>query len=196
VVLAGGASRRLGGIPKGLERIGGNRIIDLVASALREVAPDLLLAANAVEAPNWLPGVAVVSDNYLGTGGLAGVEAALRRGRDAIVVAWDMPFVSAELLRMLRSASIATGAEVTVPESHSPHGFEPFCAVYSARVLPQLTEFLATGGGSARDFLSGVAAVERVALTDLAPLGDVRRLFFSVNTAADLERAREMASAT
>src|SRR5688572_22108027 len=46
VVLAGGASRRLAGIPKGLELVGGSRVIDRVANALRAVSNDLLLAAN------------------------------------------------------------------------------------------------------------------------------------------------------
>ncbi|MGH7678034.1 MAG: molybdenum cofactor guanylyltransferase, partial [Gemmatimonadaceae bacterium] len=131
-----------------------------------------------------------------GTGGLAGVEAVLRGERDAIVVAWDMPFVTTDLLRALLSFSVAAKSVVTVPESDSPYGFEPFCAVYSSRVLPQLTEFLAKGGGPARDFLTGISGVQRVAIADLARHGDVKRLFFSVNTPADLERAREMAAAT
>src|SRR6188768_632816 len=53
VVLAGGASRRFGGTPKGLERVGSTRIIDRVASALRGVTADLLLAANDPAATAW-----------------------------------------------------------------------------------------------------------------------------------------------
>ena len=46
VVLAGGASTRFGA-PKGLATVGGARIIDRVAAALREATPLLRLAANA-----------------------------------------------------------------------------------------------------------------------------------------------------
>ena len=41
VILAGGAASRFGGLPKGLERVDGRRIIDRVASALREGSDDL-----------------------------------------------------------------------------------------------------------------------------------------------------------
>ena len=59
VILAGGAASRYGGLPKGLERVGGKRIIDRVAGALLEVTDDLLLVANSPDADTWLPGVAI-----------------------------------------------------------------------------------------------------------------------------------------
>jgi molybdopterin-guanine dinucleotide biosynthesis protein A len=39
-ILAGGAGSRFGGMPKGLERVGGVRVIDRVATALRSVASE------------------------------------------------------------------------------------------------------------------------------------------------------------
>lgn len=194
-MLAGGASRRLGGLPKGLELVGGARIVDRVAAALRQVTNELLLVANDGEAPRWLPGVAVVSDSHPGAGGLAGVEAALSRGEgtDALVVAWDMPFVTPALLRAITNAARASDADVALPESDSPYGFEPFCAWYSVRVLPSLTSYLETGGGAARDLLRRLPRVHRVPIADVEKLGDPRRLFFSVNTPEDLELARAMA---
>src|SRR5207249_4052712 len=88
VVLAGGRGSRLGGVPKGLERVGGARLLDRVASALGDVTRDLLLVANDSDAASWLPGVPVVADRHPGAGGMAGIEAALAGGRDALVVAW------------------------------------------------------------------------------------------------------------
>ena len=195
VVLAGGASRRLGGTPKGLEPIGKTRIVDRVAAALRSVTDELLLVANISEATHWLPDVAVVSDEHVGAGGLAGVEAALRRGRDALVVAWDMPFVTPSLLAAVVEATRAHESLVTVPESESPHGFEPFCALYSRQTLPALSAFLDAGGGAAHEFLKKVPRVHRIPLAQIARIGDPKRLFFSVNTSDDLERARVMARA-
>ncbi len=46
VILAGGEATRYDGRPKGLESVGGLRIIDRVAAALGEVTDDLLLIAN------------------------------------------------------------------------------------------------------------------------------------------------------
>ena len=196
VVLAGGGSRRLGGIPKGLEDVGGARIIDRVAAALREVTGELLLVANDAAAATWLPGVRVASDVHPGVGGLAGVEAALSEGRDALVVAWDMPFVTSELLRALVAAADESGADIALPESISPHGCEPFCAFYSVRVRESLSRFLASGGGAAREFLGRIPRVQLIPAAEIAALGDSRQLFFSVNTPDDLERARAIAKAT
>lgn len=142
----------------------------------------------------WLPGVAVLSDLHPGAGGLAGVEAALSLGRDTLVVAWDMPFVSPRLLESLVDAAVAHDADAAIPDSESPYGFEPFCAYYSARILPHLSAYLRAGGGAARDFIRQVPRVRRIPLTDTVRVvgGDPRQLFLSVNTPDDLEQARAM----
>ena len=142
VVLAGGSSRRLGGIPKGLEVVGGKRSIDRVVEALRGATSAIVLAANDPDAAMWLPGVAVVADRFPGTGGLAGVEAALASRGDVMVVAWDMPFVSPALVELIIGEARHHDSRVTVPESRSPYGFEPFCAYYAASVQPALADFL------------------------------------------------------
>jgi molybdopterin-guanine dinucleotide biosynthesis protein A len=194
-VLAGGSSRRLGGSPKGLEMIGGRRSIDRVADALRPCTSELLLAANDPHATSWLTGVAVVADRFTTAGGLAGVEAALARGADVVVVAWDMPFVTPDLVDLLITETQTHGSSVTVPESRSPFGFEPFCAWYAASIQPALADFLGAGGGPARDFLARVARVRRIPLAEVARVGDPERLLMSFNTPDDLERTRALAAA-
>jgi molybdopterin-guanine dinucleotide biosynthesis protein A len=185
----------LAGALKGLEMVGDHRIIDRVAAALQPVTAELLLVANNADASRWLPGVAVLSDLRPGAGGLAGVETALSRGSDVMVVAWDMPFVPSPLLQALLDAARANDADVGVPESESPYGFEPFCAYYSAKTLSSLSEFLREGGGATRDFLRRQSRVYRMPLAEVAIFGDPRRVFFSVNTPDDLTRARAMAAA-
>ena len=189
-------SKGQSGAQKGLETIGGQRIIDRVAAALRGVTPELLLVANDPAAREWLPGARTVADLHPGTGGLAGVEAALAdaRGRDVLVVAWDMPFVTTPLLQVLIDAARAHNADVALPASDSPYGFEPFCAYYSARVLPELSRFL-EHGGAARDFLHRLTRLHIVPLTETTRVGDPRRFFLNVNTPDDLESARAMAAA-
>ena len=183
----------MGGTRKGLEVVGGSRIVDRVADALKNACGRIVLAANDPDASAWLRGADVVADTHPGSGGLAGVEAAMARVGDAIVVAWDMPFVSAALLRELARRAETHGADVVVPESDSPYGFEPFCAYYSARTLPQLTAFLERGGGAARGFIAQVKRVHRVPLRDVATFGDAATMFFSVNTPEELARARTIA---
>lgn len=193
MVLAGGRSRRLGGVPKGLEVVGGARIIDRVAAALRTATPDLLLIANADDAATWLPGVAVERDRRDGAGGLAGVETALLRGRDAMVVAWDMPFVNDRLLAALAETAARTGADIVVPASDSPHGFEPFCAVYSTRSLASLTRYMDEGGRAAHEFVSAQSRTHILPGDAVGRAGNPHRLFLSVNTPDDLAYARAIA---
>ena len=183
----------MGGVPKGLEQVGSARIIDRVADTLSRACGRVILAANDPGAGQWLKGVELVEDVHPGTGGLAGVEAALRHVGDSVVVAWDMPFVPAPLVEDIVRRSIAGRADVVIPESDSPYGFEPFCAFYSARLLPRLNAFLVAGGGAARDFLAAETRVERIALRDVRAFGDPTTMFFSVNTADDLARARTVA---
>jgi molybdopterin-guanine dinucleotide biosynthesis protein A len=174
-----------------------------VAGALAKVCEQLLLAANDSDAMNWLPGVPIVRDRYVDAGGLAGVDAALAWAstRDstfggALVVAWDMPFVSASLLGELLRVARTSEAEVVVPESVSPYGFEPFCAYYSAQLAEPLSGYLrdGSGAGPARDFIAQVKS-ERVALDGLRRFGDPAVLLASVNTDADLARAERLARA-
>jgi molybdopterin-guanine dinucleotide biosynthesis protein A len=190
--LAGGASRRFGGAPKGLQEIGGKRIIDRVADALRWVTPNLTVISNSAEAARWLPGVAVLRDRVADAGGLAGVDAALTTGNDVLVVAWDMPFVTPDLLQLILAKARNEDADVVVPESGSPHGFEPFCSYYSTRVAAALEQYLQVGA-TPSDFLANLPRVSRVTLEEVGEVGDPVRLFMSVNSADDLMRARAMA---
>ena len=152
-----------------------------------------MIASNDASAVDWLPGVSVVADRIPGAGGLAGVDAALALGRDVIVVAWDMPFVTPTLVDALVARAVGANADIVVPESESPFGFEPFCAFYAARVAPALAGFLAGGGRAPRDFLAKVTRVERLSTADLIGVGNVERMFLSVNSPDDLARARALA---
>lgn len=188
---------RAGGSLKGLERVGDTRIVDRAALALAKVCDQLVVAANDSSATDWLHGVPVVRDRFQGAGGLAGVDAGLhwnqsaRAAADVLVVAWDMPFVSAGLLAALVETGRRTDASAVVPESESPYGIEPFCAWYSARLATPLATWLSAGGGPARDFLAGVA-VHRLSMADVSRHGDPTLLLMSVNTVDELEHARRV----
>jgi molybdopterin-guanine dinucleotide biosynthesis protein A len=188
VVLAGGSATRFGGIRKGLERVGTRRIIDRVADALRAATDDLLLVANDPDAGNWLPGVRVVSDVRPGAGSLGGIYTALWRSESpALVVAWDMPFVTAGLLTALRALG-ETGVDVAVPESGSHRGFEPLCAYYTPACLEPIKCRLEAGDHRMIGFYPDVR-LARLPLTRVAQFGDPAHLFVNVNTADDLVRA-------
>ena len=193
VILAGGAASRYGGLPKGLEHVGGRRIIDRVGDALREVTDDLLLVANHPSAGEWLAGVPVQPDIVPNAGGLGGIHAALHRARTPVlIVAWDMPFVPAALLSRLRE--MGDSADVAVAESDSSRrGVEPLCAFYSDACLPFIEQSLAQGDLRVVGFHANVR-VARLPAGDVSAFGDPELLFMNVNTPDDLARAEAHAA--
>ena len=192
VVLAGGAASRYGGLPKGLETVGGRRIIDRVADGLRAVTDDLLLAANDPAARDWLPGVRVAGDLVPNAGGLGGIHSALHHAASPVlIVAWDMPFVPTALLARLRE--LGDGADVAVPESGSRRGVEPLCAFYAPSCLPAIERSLAAGDHRVVGFHSQVR-VARLPANEVSAFGDPERLFMNVNTPDDLAIAEAHAA--
>jgi molybdopterin-guanine dinucleotide biosynthesis protein A len=154
------------------------------------VTSEIILSSSHPDAAKWHMNVTIVADEMPGFGGLSGVHAALRQGRDILVVAWDMPFVTPELLGAIVQAGVEHDADAAVPESDSPHRVEPFCAWYAASCRMALSEFLRSGGGSAHRFLERLPRLHLIPKRVTTRFGDPRLLFSSVNTAADLERAR------
>ena len=190
VILAGGRASRFGGEPKGLATVGESRIVDRVARALSEVTDALLVIAHAPDAGRWLPGVPVAGDLHPGCGALGGLHAALAHAAtDVIVVAWDMPFVTAPLLRLLtRARHDAAAAVLPVhPDGHA----EPLCALYGAGCASVAERLLQEGERRAGALADAVDA-RRLQPSDFAPLGDPRTLLLSVNTPADLTRAHAL----
>jgi molybdenum cofactor guanylyltransferase len=194
-ILAGGRATRFGGALKGLETVGGRRMVDVVAGVLAASADEVMLVANAPEAGRWLERVRVVPDVIVGAGSLGGVHAALVHAapHDVIVVAWDMPFVPAALLRALRQRGEEGGATAVLPRGPArrdglPDG-EPLCAWYAGSCLTSAAALLDAGERRA----AALASAARAVLLDPDPFGDPARMFGNVNTPDDLARARGLA---
>jgi molybdopterin-guanine dinucleotide biosynthesis protein A len=192
VILAGGQATRYDGRPKGLEVVGGTRIIDRVASVLSDAADDLLLIANSPDAASWLPGVRTAADVLPGQGSLGGIHAALVHATTSVlVVAWDMPFVPAELLLCLRA--LGTRADAAVPESGSRRGLEPLCAWYSPACLAPIERRLEAGDRRVVSFFDDVR-VARLAAEDVRQFGDPELMFMNVNTPDEVLKAESHAT--
>lgn len=188
-ILAGGGATRYGGRPKGLERVGGIRILDLVAGVLTEAlgAPPLLVA-NAPEAAGWRPDLRVVPDAHAGLGALGGLyTAVLEAPAPVVCVAWDMPFVTAPLIRAL--ADGLSEADACLPASGSRRGVEPLCAAYGPACRLAIERTIQEGDLRAIGFHSLIRV--RVLAAE-ACAGDPDRTFFNVNTPDDLDRAEAL----
>ena len=193
VILAGGDATRFDGQPKGLERVGGARISDRVALVLAGASDSLLLVANDPLAERWLPGVRTECDVRPGMGALGGIHAALvRAATPVLVAAWDMPFLSGELMRTLRSLGEA-GADVALPAGGSRRGVEPLCAYYAPACLAPIERALERGDRHIVSFFEDVR-VATLPQDAVARFGDPARLFLNVNSPSELALAERHAS--
>jgi molybdopterin-guanine dinucleotide biosynthesis protein A len=191
-IIAGGDATRLGGRPKGLERVGGVRILDRLTDVLTgALGTSPLLVANAADAGAWRPELRVVRDLRPGLGALGGIYTAVVEAPAPVVcVAWDMPFVTTELVRAL--ASGLGDWDAFLPESHAgKDGVEPLCAAYGPGCGPAIAARLTSGDLRAVGFHADVR-VGRLPLDTVRRIGDPARLFFNVNTTDDLARAEAL----
>lgn len=125
-------------------------------------------------------------------GSVIGIHTALTQATDrALVVAWDMPFLSADLMRYMRDGPFGFAAPAVIPLG--PRGPEPFCAVYHRSLLGGLNRMIDRGDRRVRDLMEQALLPVTIPELHVARFGDPERLFFNVNTAEDLARAEAMA---
>lgn len=159
--------------------VGGERIIDRVERALDAVTRRVITITRDVRPER---------------GSLVGIHSALATAQeDVLVVAWDMPFVNAAVLEIICN-KLTGPVYAAVPETDE--GFQPLCAAYSHRCLPLIDTAIDAGNLRMTDFIDSLPVVHRIGAAELAAAGDPHRLFFNVNTPADLEEAERMARGT
>jgi molybdopterin-guanine dinucleotide biosynthesis protein A len=189
--LAGGGATRFEGKPKGLELVGGERILDrLVGVMTAALGEPPLLVANAPDARSWRPDLRTVGDARPGLGALGGIYTAVVEAPAPVVcVAWDMPFVSVSLIRALAGALDRNDA--VLPQSSGRRGVEPLCAAYGPACRDAIADSLDDGDLRAIGFHDRIR-VGILPLTEVRALADPNLLFFNVNTADDLAKADEL----
>lgn len=163
-IIAGGTSRRMGMDKRGV-LVDGIPLLRRVASTLVLVADELVVACRRDSPPDpvfLLPlSPLLVYDRLPDAGPLAGVEAALAaaRGELVIVVACDMPWLAADVLRLLL-AEAERHPEADAVALGTERGAEPLLCVYRRRVLPTVTGLLDSGQRRMHALLDAVAMVE------------------------------------
>ena len=187
-ILAGGRASRLGGRPKALLPLGGQRFIDRQLSALSGAAGAVLIVANDA-APFSDLGVRVVPDRIEGAGAIGGLYTAIvESGAPAtIVVACDLPFVTADFARALADAR--AGADVALPRT--AEGLHPLCACWSLEAAAVLEAQIARGNLRITDALPTLR-VRELGPGAIARFDKDATLLFNVNTPNDYARALQM----
>jgi molybdopterin-guanine dinucleotide biosynthesis protein A len=162
----------------------------LVAVFTEALGEAPLLVTNSPGASDWHPGLRVVPDIRPGFGALSGIYTAVVAAPAPVVLAaWDMPFVSPDLVRAL--AAGLDSHDAYVPESEGPHGMEPLCAAYGPACRTAIETCMAEGDLRAiafhRAIKAGILPLDRV-----RELDDPARLFFNLNTPDDLPEAHAL----
>ena len=188
VIQAGGRSTRMGGRPKALMELGGRRIIDRVADVVREVADDVLIVTNTPELYASLD-LPMVPDAFPDHGSLGGIYSGLRAaaGDAAFTVACDMPFLMAEVARLVTER--AREADVVVPRVGDQ--FETLHACYAKSCLGPIETRLRAGQLKIVGFYDEVRVLT-IEAHEVARFRAPEIVFMNVNTPEELEAARHL----
>jgi molybdopterin-guanine dinucleotide biosynthesis protein A len=169
--------------------VGGRPVVERVVERVAPLSDDVLLIGH-VDGPHQHLAARPVDDVYPGQGPLGGIYTALQAARydTCLVVACDMPFLDAGLLRYL--IGLAPGYDVVVPRVA---GFpETLHAVYGKRCLDPIQRRLLAGQLKIVGFFDEVR-VRTVERDDVARFDPQFRSFMNMNTPADWERLQQLA---
>jgi len=177
LVLAGGASRRMGRNKAFLE-LDGRPLIEIVIERIAQVCAEVLIVAGDAQPYAGL-GVPAVEDRFRGVGVLGGLHAGLEAASHdlALAVACDMPFLDPDLLRAF--AGWAEGFDVTV--LRQGENVEPLHAAYRRVCLPAIEAAIRAHRRRIISFFPHVR-VRYVTLEDVTPFDPELRSFRNVNT--------------
>jgi molybdopterin-guanine dinucleotide biosynthesis protein A len=183
-VLAGGRGSRLGGGKANLD-LCGMTLAEHTVRALRSAGLEPFVVTKE-DRPVEIEGVEVFVEPAEPLHPLAGVAAAIRAagGRAVIVVACDLPLLPPEFFAWL--AGLPEGTAVPAPNGQ----VQPLAARYAPGDLGPIESAL-NRGESARGAVQSLDP-NWIDTGDLRAFGEPERLFFNVNTAADLRQAEAM----
>jgi FdhD protein len=184
VILAGGASRRMG-TNKALLKVGDTALIESVYRTLATIFHEVILVTNTPEEYDFIP-CRKEADTYPGAGSIAGLHAGLAASctERIFVAACDMPHLNPDLIRLLCSNALEGDAIVPV---NSAGLREPLHAVYATSVLDELQRSIE------RDDKSILNLLDRIRTTLVTPeefrsIPGAERSFCNVNTPEEFGR--------
>ena len=185
-IIAGGRAQRLGGLDKWTLPVGGRRILDRQLSVLRHVVEHILIVTDDLHRFQG-SGLRVCADLIPGAGPLGGLYTALVRAptEHTVVVACDLPFLTASFLRHL-ATRVGTN-DAAIPRTEA--GPQPLCAVYARSCIEPIRARLERGAFQV-SALTQAINVTHLDAPELAPFDPDGTLFMNINRPSDYRRAR------
>lgn len=185
VILAGGLSRRMGGIDKGLMKLAGKPMIAHVLDTIRPAVDEIIINANRNAEQYGDFGVAVhadVRDGHLGP--LAGLSTglALLKSSHVFMCPCDSPFIDPRLVSRLALAVLAGDHDVAVAADNAR--LQPVFCVVNRRIESSLNDYLDRGERKIDRWFDSVDSVS-VACADL------EASFRNINTEEERQAAEQ-----
>lgn len=189
IILAGGKSSRMG-TNKALLEINGATVIENVVEELKSVVNNIIIVTNSFEEYEFLQ-LPMVEDLWKGKGPLAGIQAGLSSSTTEknLIVACDMPFISAELGTILLNE--LTDYQAVVPEISGQ--LHPLFAAYQRDIGKEIERALEANQLRIRGIFENihVKIMNDPALSNLGfQIKDAN--FFNMNHPEEYEQARTM----
>jgi molybdopterin-guanine dinucleotide biosynthesis protein A len=182
-IMAGGKSVRMGQDKAWIE-LDGEPLIARVAAVLAQVADEVIVVANDPKYESL--GLRVVRDRWPAGGALGGIATGVGAATydTVLVAACDMPFLSAEVWRILLGH--IGEADVVIPKIGGE--YETLHALYSKACVPHMARSIAENRLRVISFFEAVRvlAVEEPELRAVDP---TLRAFTNVNTPEELAGA-------
>lgn len=190
IVLAGGASQRMGTNKALLPVSQEETLVSRVLSNLAALADDLILVSNSPELYAGLP-VRHTSDHYQGAGPLAGLHAGLLAARHpwAFVAACDMPLIDHRLVRYM--LLVSESYQAVAPRVGQ--SIEPLHALYHRSCLPAIEARLEQDQRRVVSFYPDVR-VRYVEQREIAIFDREGHSFANANTPEDWDRLKVLLS--
>lgn len=204
VILAGGASRRMGR-DKAWVELGGRALVQRVMDSLSTVCQEIVVVANTQE-PYRQFDVQLTQDIIPGKGSLGGIYSGLHLARydRAIVVACDMPFLNPALLGYM--LTLADEYDVVIPSARDESkpkewttrrltaknsDLHPLHAVYSKNCLDPIAARLKTDDLRLIGFYPDVQ-VRIVSTVEVEQFDPKHLSLFNANTPEQLTLAEKL----
>lgn len=180
LVLAGGLGRRMGGVDKGLSRLGGEPLVEHIIRRLAPQVGRLIINANQNHDIYAGFGYPVVGDRIEGHAGpLAGLEAGLAACTTPylLTVPCDSPLLPADLVSRLAACLTAHKASIAV--ARTGEQLHPVFSLIRSDELPELQAFINAGGRRMEAWLRRLCWAP-------CPFDDCPEAFANINTPDEL----------
>jgi len=183
MILAGGENRRFL-FHKGLAEIHGKKIIEIIIGILRKYFNRVWISTNSPEKYFYL-GLPMIGDIVNVRGPLTGIFSVLActGGPEIFVTACDMPFISADVVQLIKKNYRGQDAVIPVFNGNP----QPLLGIYSSTVRDVIEERILFKTRAMRDLLNdiGVYYLPEQEVLNVDPEG---KSFININTREDLKQ--------